>query len=151
MIALLLAAALTVSPPLRPDPKLTPGAVDPAATLQVICVRGYTARKGVRHVTAATKRAVFAEYGINPKVGGPYEIDHLVSLELGGSNDRANLWPQSYTSQPWNAHLKDALEDRLHAKVCDDGFPLAVAQADIEIDWIAAYGAFVAAPAGAPK
>ena len=150
ILALALAAGLAASPPIRPDPQLTPGVVDPAATLQVICVRGYTAHKGVRHVTAATKRAVFRRYGVEPKVGGPYEIDHLISLELGGSNDLANLWPQSYTSQPWNAHLKDALEDRLHAKVCWDGLPLAVAQADIAIDWPAAYGAFVAAPLAPP-
>jgi hypothetical protein len=53
----------------------------------------------VRHVTAATKRQVFAEYGVDPK-SDKFEVDHLISLELGGSNAIGNLWPQSYTSSP---------------------------------------------------
>jgi hypothetical protein len=42
------------------------------------------------------------------------EIDHLISRELGGADEVANLWPQSYGGQPWNAVLKDKLENRLH-------------------------------------
>jgi 5-methylcytosine-specific restriction endonuclease McrA len=26
---------------------------------------------------------------------GAYEIDHLISISLGGSNDIKNLWPQT--------------------------------------------------------
>jgi hypothetical protein len=140
MIGLLLAAALA---PQMPDRALTPGAVNPAATLSVICVRGYTSQSGVRHVTAATKRKVFAEYGVDRTQGGPYEVDHLISLELGGSNDIKNLWPQSYTSAPYNAHLKDALENRLHAMVCAGKLDLATAQREIAGNWIAAYQAYV--------
>jgi hypothetical protein len=40
-------------------------------------------------------------------------VDHLIPLELGGSNDIANLWPQSYVTV-WNAHMKDRLENRLN-------------------------------------
>ncbi len=144
MIALLLAAALAASPPLEPNPALTPGAVNPAATLQVICIRGYTSRPGVRHVTPAAKRAAFARYGVDRAIGGPYEIDHLVSLELGGSNEAANLWPESYVTSPWNAHVKDALENRLHALVCAGRLPLAQAQREIAADWIAAFRRYVA-------
>jgi hypothetical protein len=139
MIALLIAAAMA---PQAPDPKLTPGDVNPAATLSVICVRGYTSKPGVRHVTAATKRQVFAEYGVDPK-SDKFEVDHLISLELGGSNAIGNLWPQSYTSSPYNAHLKDALENRLHAMVCAHQLDLAAAQREIAGNWIAAYQAYV--------
>src|SRR5689334_3175335 len=49
---------------------------------------------------------------------GEYEIDHLISLELGGSNDIENLSPESYSTELWNAHVKGKLEDRLHELVC---------------------------------
>lgn len=145
MIALLLAAVLA---PQSPDPNLTPGAVDQAATLSVICVPGYTSKPGVRHVTQATKSAVFREYGVDPK-SDHFEVDHLISLELGGSNDIRNLWPQSYTSTPYNARLKDALENRLHAMVCAHQLDLATAQREIAGNWIAAYQAYMKGPPNA--
>lgn len=143
MIGAVLALALAAVP-LRPDPALTPGAVDHAAVLAVVCVRGHTSAAGVRHVTAATKRRVFAAYRLDPHgTGAPFEIDHLISLELGGSNDPANLWPQSYVTPGLNAHLKDALENRLHALVCAGKVPLPEAQHDIATDWPGAYVRFV--------
>lgn len=142
MLAVVLAAALAL--PQVPDPAKTPGAVNPAATVAVICQRGYTSRPGVRHVTAATKRKVFAAYGLDPHgPGAPFEVDHLVSLELGGSNDVSNLWPQAYTTRPYNAHRKDVLENRLHALVCAGKLPLADAQKAISTAWIAAYLTYV--------
>ena len=60
---------------------------------------------------------MFAEYGITRRAPREYEVDHLISLELGGSNSIRNLWPQSYLTQPWNAHVKDRLENNLHAMV----------------------------------
>jgi hypothetical protein len=138
------ASAQDPAVPLVPNPALTPGAVDPAATKDVICVAGYTSRPGVRHVTAATKRKVFAEYGVDPKgPGSPFEVDHLISLELGGSNDIGNLWPQSYVTEPYNAHLKDALENRLHALVCAGQLNLAMAQLAISTAWAASYLTYV--------
>ena len=80
---------------------------------------------------------MFKEYGVNRR-SGKFEIDHLISLELGGANDIHNLWPQSYTTMPMNAHVKDALEDRLHVLVCTGKVPLVQAQHDIATDWIAA-------------
>ena len=46
------------------------------------------------------------------------EIDHLISLEIGGSNDITNLWPQPFQGT-WNAHMKDALENYFHKSMCD--------------------------------
>jgi hypothetical protein len=70
-------------------------------------------------------------------------VDHLISLELVGADVAANLWPQSYDTQPWNAHLKDKLEDWLHALVCAGRLPLEQAQREIAVDWIAAYEKYV--------
>ena len=39
----------------------------------------------------------------------------------------------------WNAHAKDALEERLQYMVCDKQIDLASAQRQIATDWIAAY------------
>jgi hypothetical protein len=87
-----------------------------------------------------TKEGVYAAYGITTHAAGEYELDHLIPLELGGSNARSNLWPQPYTGA-WNAHVKDALEDRLHAMVCaaNPSITLSEAQEGIRTDWIAMY------------
>jgi hypothetical protein len=123
-------------PPLLPDPSLTPG-----DTLDVtradICVPGYAHK--VRNVPEEVKRQAYAEYGIASHRPGDFEVDHLISLELGGSNSLRNLWPQSYKTQPWNAHVKDQLENELHDRVCAGKIPLKTAQQDIARNWIAAY------------
>lgn len=143
MLALILAAVLATQAPIRPDPNLTPGVVDPSATLAKVCVDHYDLQPGVRHVTAATKAKVYAEYGYDEKRFGPAEVDHLISIVLGGSNDIKNLWPQSYVSKPLNAHVKDQLEVKLHHLTCDGKLSLVAAQQAISKDWVAAYQTYV--------
>ena len=126
--------------PLVPDPSLTPGQIDSKLTTKALCAPGF--RTGtVRAVSAAEHAEVFRRYKID-KTTDRFEIDHLISLELGGTNDVTNLWPQSYTTQPLNATVKDGLENRLHHLVCTQGtdhIPLAEAQQAIRTDWEAAY------------
>lgn len=113
---------------LLPDSSKTPGdTLD--VTRDDICVAGYT--KTVRNVPKAVKDTVYASYGIGQHAPGEYEMDHLISLELGGSNSVRNLWPQSYKTSPWNAHVKDKLENRLHADVCSGKLDLKAAQQEI--------------------
>jgi hypothetical protein len=126
--------------PVEPDPSLTPGATLPVTTAD-ICTPGYSRK--VRSVPIEVKRDVYRRYGIATHRAGEYEIDHLISLELGGSNFERNLWPQSYWSVPWNAHVKDALENALHREVCDGRLSLATAQHDIATDWVGAYRKYV--------
>lgn len=128
-------------PPIRPNPRLTPGAVFSTVTAAELRRPGYARR--VRDVTEREKRQVYAEYGITHRAPREYEVDHLIPLELGGSNDLRNLWPQSYLTRPWNAHVKDRLEDRLHAMVVDGDLPLQTAQRAMAADWIAAYRRYV--------
>jgi hypothetical protein len=52
-----------------------------------------------------------------------------------------NLWPQPYGGTAWNAHVKDKLENLLHAKVCKKAITLKDAQDEISFDWIASYKA----------
>jgi hypothetical protein len=130
---------LTQELPIRPDPHLTPGAVlttDPAT----VCVPGYA--KTVRHTSGKLKAQVYRAYRIDKKAGH-FEVDHLISLELGGADVAANLWPESYDTAPWNAHIKDRLEDRLHALVCAGKMTIEEAPRAIAEDWIAAYQRYV--------
>lgn len=137
---LVIATTALAEDPIRPDPVLTPGAVFPVTAAE-ICRSGYA--KSIRHVDGKTKARVYRAYGIRHHQSGAYEIDHLISLELGGSNDIRNLWPESFETQPWNAHAKDKLENRLHGLVCDGTISLSEAQAAIAGDWIAAYRKYV--------
>jgi hypothetical protein len=125
--------------PIRPDPKLTPGATFDV-TLQDISEPGYS--KKVRNVTEELKREVYAEYGIAEHQPGEYEVDHLIPLSIGGSNSIKNLWPDSYRTV-WNAQVKDRLEARLHALVIGCKLDLRTAQREIATHWIAAYKKYV--------
>jgi hypothetical protein len=126
--------------PILPDPKLSPGTVltsDPT----VICVAGYT--KTVRSVSQALKNEVFRSYGITSREPREFEVDHVISLELGGSNAQTNLFPESYKTMPLNAHTKDRLENRLHALACSGKITMTEAQQAIARDWTAAYTKYV--------
>ena len=128
------------TPPVLPDPKLTPGdTLD--VTLADIQEKGYSSR--VRNVPVSVKREVYASYGIEHWEKGEYEVDHLISLSLGGSNSKKNLWPQSYKTEPWNAHTKDQLEYRLLSLVRSGKVDLHTAQQEMARDWIAAYKKYV--------
>jgi hypothetical protein len=119
-----------------PDSRLTPGATL-AVTKDDVCTPGYSRK--VRAVPVLVKRKVFHAYGINHPEPRAYEVDHLISLELGGSNSIRNLWPEQYYSLVWNAHVKDSLENRLHSMVCSGEISLETAQREISGNWIAAY------------
>ena len=138
--------ALAVAPAVAadlPSPDLTPGrvlTVDAAA----VCAPGYARTQ--RHTPASVKAERYRAYGIARHRLGDYEVDHLVSLELGGADVAENLWPQSYRTSPWNAHVKDRLENWLHAEVCAGRLPLEQAQREIAQDWIAAYRRYLGDP-----
>jgi hypothetical protein len=120
----------------EPDLRLTPGATLPVTQNQVC---GADASSMIAAIPASLQRKVFEEYGVTPSQPDAYEVDYLITPELGGATDIRNLWPQPYQNTVWNAHVKDQLEDRLHRMVCQGEVDLATAQRDISTDWIAAY------------
>jgi hypothetical protein len=126
--------------PIVPDPNLTPGSTFDV-TAQDLCVPGYA--KKVRNVPAEMKREVYQEYGITSHGPGDYEVDHLIPLELGGSNPIKNLWPESHRTLPWNAQVKDRLEAKLHELVCSGQLDLKTAQQAIATNWIEAYKKYI--------
>jgi hypothetical protein len=117
--------------------------VNDPITTSLICTSGYS--KCIRNVPQAEKDAVYQSYGLAGNHTGycdtqqGCEVDHLISLELGGSNDQTNLWPQPYQGTQWNAHVKDQLENFLHAQTCAGNIALDQAQQEIATDWIASY------------
>jgi hypothetical protein len=117
-----------------PDARLTPGATV-ILDRSVVCSEP---GEGNRPVPVALQRQVFQEYGIPKADPRAYEVDYLVTPALGGADDIHNLWPHSH-SATWNAHVKDALEDRLREMVCDGSLDLSEAQQAIATDWISAY------------
>ena len=122
--------------PLLPDVHITPGDAL-AVTARDVCTLGYAGK--VRNVPQAVKEQAYKNYGITSRAKGEYEVDHLISLELGGSNSIKNLWPQSFKTMPWNAHVKDKLENAYHDDICSNKIDIKTAQTKIAGNWIAAY------------
>ena len=118
-----------------PRANLTPGAVVLLSREQVCS----TERANNRPVPVSLRRRVFEAYGISNADARAYEVDYLITPALGGSDDIRNLWPQSYSSTVWNAHVKDALEEHMREMVCAGDLDLETAQRELAQDWIAAY------------
>ena len=119
-----------------PDSACTPSAIFPDATKEKICVPGYA--RSVRDVPQSLKNKVYNEYGITQHVAGQYEVDHLVSLQLGGSNDIANLWPEAASPKP-GFHEKDSVENYSHDQICSGAISLKEAQIEIATNWLGVY------------
>jgi hypothetical protein len=119
-----------------PNRNLTPGATR-QVTMSEVC--SVPREEVIGDVSASMRQKVFQEYGIMHAHVEDYEIDYLIAPRLGGTEDIRNLWPEPYRASMWNAHVKDALEQRLHEMVCSGQLDLSTAQRDIATDWIAAY------------
>lgn len=130
-----------------PDPRCTPGAVNPKVTqdtiARTVCHSGYT--KSIRppvEVTRAEKRMNAESYSFTGDLKDA-EYDHLVSLVLGGDpNDPRNLWVESpspsHRPKDGVNNPKDIVEAKLASAVCSGRVPLADAQLAIATDWTTA-------------
>jgi len=139
-------AGCTLGP--NPDRRCSPGAYYSKLTKAVICSSSF--RTGsIRNVPESEKFAVEREYGMAAgHYGRSLEIDHIVSLELGGSNDIANLFPEKLDAHP-GYKVKDKLENKAHEWVCAGKIGLRAAQRQIASNWQALYvKVFGVAPTG---
>jgi len=134
-----------------PNPRLTPGATNPAVTQadihSTICARGYTRTiRPPERYTERLKRRQIREYGYRDRKLWSYEEDHLIPLEVGGNpTSPRNLWPQPYhVAGGWGARIKDHLENRLNHMVCRGELSLARAQRMIATNWVDAYKRLIA-------
>jgi mannan endo-1,4-beta-mannosidase len=126
-----------------PRHRLTPGA-HLTAGKDVVCRASYPAK--IPKLSSSKRNAIYIRYSLkrHPR---RFVIDHLIPVDLGGSNATTNLWPQRYRD-PWGARSKDQLETRLHSLVCSGKLTLSSAQRQIATDWISAYKRHVPVTAG---
>lgn len=140
---------------------LVPGAIDQETSNQdpqagismwnTICNAGNWSTKSIRPPVSYTngiKVDALATYnqtwGTNYTMGDG-ELDHLISIELGGSpTSTDNLWFEPYTTQVngvqiVGAHEKDKVENLLHSEACGGEITLQRAQQIITTDWYACY------------
>ena len=128
-----------------PDPACTPGAVNDSLTLAKMEEDGFKT-ECVRDKAESEdkKQATYDWYKIKKPANNTHqnqvcELDHLVSLELGGADTLDNIWPQCGPNKAiLNARYfkrKDAVENFLAAEVRNNKISLAEAQKRIAEDW----------------
>lgn len=127
------------------DSRVTPGAVnagliaDPSGRPHMVagveanlCAKDFRTVP-YRHTSEATKKKACAEYGAQACPGPNWEVDHLISLEIGGADELGNLWPQPIGE----ARVKDhQTEDVLPKLICSGKIGLKDAQTCIRGDWV---------------
>jgi len=138
-LALVLALVSTVA--------LADGAV-PAASIRTQDVNDICSTKTgtIRDVSEATKQQVYrlagVPYGDRSLCSLGYEVDHRISLEVGGTNDISNLQLQAYCTKAqlapnfparvlYDAHAKDQIENQTHAAICARQITPAQGQASL--------------------
>jgi hypothetical protein len=125
-----------------PDPNCTPGAINPSVTADVLrdpafhtaCVRQQVTTE---HEKAQTYRWYSISHPANNSGGAQScELDHLVSLELGGPDTLENIWPQcGPPGLPLDERYfkqKDLVENYLAWRVRRSQMDLAQAQRDCD-------------------
>jgi hypothetical protein len=93
LAACALANSLFAADPILPDLRITPGVYRKNLSKYKICHTKWGLDK--RHVTLSMKKKVFIVYGILYSRHSEFEVDHLISRELGGADVVDNLWPET--------------------------------------------------------
>jgi len=158
-VALLSSAIVLLNAPCMAQPpapavstSIPADAINPNVTLQQACQHGFSAStdedgEKVRDVASADHKDVYRAAGVvegsNPDHcinghGSPYEVDHRISLMIGGTNHRSNLVLQEYCG-PYNAHMKDKLELYVRKQICTGKVTLQEGQAMLYLDWKSEY------------
>lgn len=127
-----------------PDPRCTPGAVDPALSgpgaRATVCSSSFARRPGPPPATlAAASRQALARYPEAAARPEAFVADRLIPRSLGGDPaSPRNVWPL-----PRGAALgvaqKRAVVAYLRRSVCSGAMSLHAAQADLRRDWLAEY------------
>lgn len=96
----------------QPDKECTPGALFPDILRGDLCKRGYAST--VKAVSKKIKTATYTAYGITEEQKKNYTLDRFVPINLGGTNDQSNIWPQ-LTGDSAN---KNKVESFLFEEMC---------------------------------
>ncbi len=104
-----------------------------------VCAPDYMA--SVKPIEGWQRSRALAKYGRRDDYTGP--IDHLIPLELGGSNEPENLWPQP-DQKEYGFAAKNELEAKLRELVCTSKtLSLKDAQNEIKKNWVKAYDKYM--------
>jgi len=135
---------------LLPDPRCTPGALDPTVTADdlhtTICrPGGYTASvRPPERLTEPVKKQIMAAYGVPWSQAHHYELDHLIELSAGGASDTRNLWPEpnddahQYKRGTYVHNDKDQVEAVTFDAICSGTAALATVQKAVATNWSSA-------------
>ncbi len=115
-----------------PSSFLTPGD-SKKVTKEQICAPGYAA--SLKATKESAKEEAFSRYGLRDGVSKTSVLNHLIPIELGGTDNVENLWPEPMKGD-WNATQKDALEQKLLGMVCDGSLTAKQAQNAIKKNWV---------------
>jgi hypothetical protein len=128
-----------------PDPNCTPGAINPTLTIAVLKDPSFTTRCIRDAATQEQEKATTYEWYNLPRPSENSgenqicELDHLISLELGGADTLDNIWPQcgpSGVALPQRFFKeKDMVENFLAMQVREGRMDLSQAQRGIATDW----------------
>jgi hypothetical protein len=128
-----------------PDVACTPGAINPTVSTAILKSGKFkTACDRDVATSAEDKATTYGEYTITKPTGNTgetqsCELDHLVSLELGGADTLDNIWPQCGPPGVLLAKryfkIKDAVENYLATSVKAGHITLQDAQQGISTDW----------------
>src|SRR3954454_2257624 len=116
----------------------TPGAKGKANDAQV-CAADFEA--SAKPMAKWQRDQALERYGKRPE-DFTGELDHLIPISLGGTNDPDNLWPLP-PSKDMGPEQKKALDAKLHELVCGKTMKLKDAQDAIKKDWVKAYNQYV--------
>jgi hypothetical protein len=123
----------------------TPGATVKADAAKV-CSADFPA--SARPVSNWQRNEALTRYGRRPE-DFTGELDHLVPVSLGGSNDPDNLWAMPGNSE-YGPDAKSKLEAKLRDLVCGEKkLTLKQAQDAMKKDWVKAYNQYVQGVAAA--
>jgi hypothetical protein len=128
-----------------PDPTCTPGAVNPALTMAILKNKDFrTGCERDKATSATKKKQTYDWYGITKPADNrePHmicELDHLISIELGGADTLDNIWPQcgpqGATGEDRLFKQKDQVENYLAAQLKAGKITKKDAQEGIATDW----------------
>ena len=128
-----------------PDPKCTPGAINPTLTVTILRDPAFRTTCVRDNATSAQQKAsTYGSYNVphpqdNRGVMQTCELDHLVSLELGGADTLDNIWPQcgpnGVVLRERYFKQKDMVENYLASQVRGGQMKLKDAQDGIASDW----------------
>jgi len=124
----------------------TPGAKTRASEAQV-CAADFEA--SVKPIAKWQRDQALERYGKRPE-DFTGDLDHLIPVSLGGSNDPENLWPLP-SNKDMGPEQKRALDLKLHELVCNKTIKLKDAQDAIRKDWVKAYNQYVKGEARTTK